>query len=118
MVSAPDVSRATPTEALVDVVQSAQRLVISQIDLLRLEAKDAASIAAKKGVLFGAAAFLGMLGWIALMAAVVVLLAGPLPTSAALAIVGGAHVIAAVLLALSGRAQHPVQSGTAMEVRR
>ncbi len=114
MVSAPDVSRATPTEALVDVVQSAQRLVISRIDLLRLEAKDAAAKAAKQGVLFGAAAFLGMLGWIGLAAAVVVLLAGPLPTSLALGIVGGVHVALAVGLALMGKKQHP---STALAVR-
>lgn len=98
-------AEATPVGALVDVVQSAQRLIVSRIDLLRLEAKDAAGRAARTGALVGVAAFLGMTGWVALSAAVVALLAGPLPLSAALGAVGGAHVVVAAGLVFAAKAR-------------
>lgn len=109
MVSAPykTIDERTPTEALIEVVHSAQRMVIARIDLLRLEAKDAARQAGRAAALLGAALVLGLLGWIGLMAAVVVLIALALPLWAALAIVGGAHVIAAIGLGLAGAKSAP-----------
>jgi hypothetical protein len=90
---AQDSSLFQTTDAVVDVVQAAERTVVARLDLARAQV----TRAARNGALGAGFGVCILLGWLVLMAALVLLLDLALPLIAALAIVGGGHVVAGAL---------------------
>lgn len=89
-------------EATLDVFEAGQQVILDRIELVRAEvSEDLARLALGFAFVLGAGV-LALLGYIALLAAVVVLLAKLLSTEAALAIGGGAHLLVGLLLAAVG----------------
>lgn len=121
-------------EALGDVAEAGKELATDQLELLKLEAreqlerlerkveagaerleqrakarleqvKDDASRAAHRAALLAGAGVLGVVGWGLSVAAGVVALAGPLPTSLALALMATPHLGIAAALFLGQRGE-------------
>jgi hypothetical protein len=96
-------------------------LVREELALARAELFASARKAFLGGALLAAAAFLGLTGWLALVAAAIAGIASALPLWASALIIGGALVLLAGALALLGRARlakgAPPLSMTAASVR-
>ncbi len=90
--------------ALAHVFEAGQRVVIDRIDLALLEARFVADRSIRGALLLGLGAFLAAVGWCALSAVAILLLAPRLEMIVSLAIVGAANgSLGAVCLAAGGR---------------
>lgn len=89
-------------DAVSQVVDSTQRLLRDQIQLLKADGKALMQAKAKGGALLAAAAVVGLFGYVLIMVGIVVLLAGPLGYAASLVIVGGVHAVGGGVAALLG----------------
>lgn len=89
-------------EATLDVFEAGQQVVIDRIELVRAEISDDILRLAIGAVFVLGAGVLALVGYLTLLAAVVVLLARILSPEAALAIAGGLHLLIGGLLAAAG----------------
>lgn len=91
-------------DAFERVTDAGQRLAADRMALLALEVRERVSRAAAGAAFAAAGGALAALGWIALMAALVVALEPVWPLAVRLAAVGGGHLVAgAVLFAVGAR---------------
>lgn len=97
----------SPGAAVARAVESGQRMLLDRLELVRLELQETLRSTIKATMLAAIGGVVLALGWVVLMAALVILLNRWLPLSACLAIVGGAHLVAgAVALFFSRTAPH------------
>lgn len=89
-------------EATLDVFEAGQQVLLDRIELVRAEISEDISRMALGIAFVVGAGVLALLGYITLLAAIIVLLAKALSTEAALAIGGGLHLLIGVLLAAVG----------------
>jgi hypothetical protein len=89
-------------DALQNVLQKTQRVVVERVALLRLEAQEDLYAAVRAASLLTAGIILVFYGWLFAIALVVYFLQKPLPLSASIAIVGGLHIAIGIGLALGG----------------
>lgn len=92
-------------QAISRVAEAGQHLVLDRLDLLKVEAKaavdekvTAATEAGKALGLVAVAAIVLRAGWVTLMVALGFVLAGVIGVPGALAIIGGVHVVAALIM--------------------
>jgi hypothetical protein len=104
-----DFTDVTPSEpsavsAAERAVEAAQRIAVERLELMRLEFMDGLTGLLQRTGLLLAAGLVTILGWCGLAAALVVLLADRMPVAAAIALVGGVHVIGGVVLGVAATA--------------
>jgi len=106
------------TEAVERMIDASQRLINDRIELAKLEAQETVTRIVTSTVFLVVAGLFALLGWISLMAAVVVLLRQNMTLAASLALVGGIHLVLGGGAALFGlaRARHQPTAGTRPEL--
>lgn len=103
MTTIPERHHAPPLwEATLDVFEAGQQVIIDRIELMRAELSDDMLRLATGVVLVLGAGILALVGYLTLLAALTVLLARVLSPEAALALVGGVHLLVGVVLAFFG----------------
>ena len=82
-------------------LDAAQRIVVERLELIRLELQDALARQVRRAGLVLAAGFIAILGWSGLAIALVLVLAEQLPLATSIALVGGVHVLAGLVLGVA-----------------
>jgi Putative Actinobacterial Holin-X, holin superfamily III len=100
-----DMRRQSLPELAAQLTEQLTRLARAELSLARAELFARGRQAVMGGGLFGAAAVLGLTGWLALVAAAIAGIAEALPVWASALIVGAALAAVAGALALAGRAR-------------
>lgn len=100
-----DVTRLSLPELAAHLAEQVTRLARAELALARAELYARGRQAVMGGGLFGAAAVMGLTGWLALVAAAVAGIAEALPVWASALIVGAALVALGGALALAGRSR-------------
>jgi uncharacterized membrane protein YqjE len=102
------------TEAVERMIDASQRLIGDRIELAKLEAQEAVTRVVTSTVFLLAAGLFALIGWISLMGAVVLLLRQSMTLEAALALVGGIHIVLGGGAALFGMARSRRQPAAAI----
>ena len=97
----------SPIDALVDVVQSSQEVVLRRVDVLRLDAERRVERLRDEAVSLVVAGLFAAIAWMLLLGAAVVFLAREIGFGWALLVLGVANVLLALLLRRGLRGERP-----------